>query len=261
VYTGQPFDTVKVRMQVNPTLYAGSVHCFQKTISNEAVSSLWKGSVPAFLGALCENAVAFAINGCLKRVLAPLDSHFDDPSKINWKQPVLTGGITGLFTAFVLCPSDVVKSRAQISASVSHNMRSITSEIIARRGYAGLFTGIGAQLLRDVPFGAAFFGSYEIMCQLFRKHSSMSECNIYFMSGGFAGQIAWLTTMGLDCIKSEIQTAEVPKSIAATAADIWRARGLRGFFAGAGVTVLRAFPANAALFLAYEQTKKLLTAE
>ncbi len=189
VYTGQPFDTVKVRMQVNPSEFAGGIQCLKKTVSNEAVSSLWKGSVPAFAGALAENAVAFGINGCLKRILKPLDnSSSQEVGKINWKQPVAIGGITGIFTAVVLCPSDVIKCRAQMTSSASgqaaQTLRSLTSDIITQRGYRGLFTGLNAQLLRDIPFGAAFFGSYEVLCQVFKKHTKWSDSTVFFMSGG-----------------------------------------------------------------------------
>ena len=40
VYTGQPFDTVKVRMQVSH--WSSSYECARSTFSNEGVVSLWK---------------------------------------------------------------------------------------------------------------------------------------------------------------------------------------------------------------------------
>ena len=69
VYSGQPFDTVKVRMQVQPGEFKNSLECFRKTMVGEGITTLWRGSVPAFIGALSENAVAFCINGNLKRLL------------------------------------------------------------------------------------------------------------------------------------------------------------------------------------------------
>ena len=69
VYSGQPFDTVKVRMQVQPGEFKNSLECFRKTMVGEGIPTLWRGSVPAFMGALSENAMAFCINGNLKRLL------------------------------------------------------------------------------------------------------------------------------------------------------------------------------------------------
>lgn len=73
-----------------------------------------------------------------------------------------------------------------------------------------------------------------------------------------AGQIAWIASIAPDSIKSVIQTSDQHLSIRETARTIYLKRGLPGFFSGLGVAVLRAFPANAALFMGYEYTKKLL---
>jgi ornithine carrier protein len=42
------------------------------------------------------------------------------------------------------------------------------------------------------------------------------------------------------------------------AGEIWRAEGVRGFYRGLGVTVLRAIPANATIFAAFELASRLL---
>ena len=112
VYTGQPFDTVKVRMQVQPGVFPNAIDCFRKTMLGEGFTSLWKGSVPALMGALSENAVAFCINGNLKRILESTRIDSETPSD---SEPFIAGGITGFVTAFVLCPSDVLKCRSQLS--------------------------------------------------------------------------------------------------------------------------------------------------
>jgi hypothetical protein len=133
VYTGQPFDTVKVRMQVQPGVFSSSIECFKKTMLGEGVSTLWRGSVPALIGALSENTVAFTINGNLKRLMTLTRRDSDTPSNI---EPFLSGGLTGFCTAFVLCPSDVLKCRAQLSRSqgVSMGFREILSVTLKKQG-------------------------------------------------------------------------------------------------------------------------------
>ncbi len=204
IYTGQPFDTVKVRMQVEPEKYSKAVRCLQMTVRHETISSLWRGSVPAFMGALSENAVAFGINGILKRLFGSETNE----SQISYTKPILTGAITGFFTAFVLCPCDVVKCRAQTmptatpattaattatnilkpnaitSTSTNTSSLHIAKQILRTHGHRGLFVGLNAQLLRDVPFGAAFFGSYEILCQIMKRNTTLSDSSVYFLSGG-----------------------------------------------------------------------------
>lgn len=75
-----------------------------------------------------------------------------------------------------------------------------------------------------------------------------------------AGQIAWAASIAPDSIKTVIQTSEAPLSIRETARAIVRSKGIRGLFAGLGVALVRAFPANAALFVGYEYAKAALSA-
>lgn len=53
VMVGQPFDTVKVRMQTNSECYRGPWHCFTSTLKNEGIRGLYSGTVPALLSNVC----------------------------------------------------------------------------------------------------------------------------------------------------------------------------------------------------------------
>lgn len=186
VYTGQPFDTVKVRMQVQPGEFKNSLECFRKTFSGEGIVSFWRGSLPAVIGALSENAVAFAVNGALKRFISKDSSSQHQVKVSKYFEPFLIGGFTGACTAFVLCPCDVVKCRAQInrSSGLSSSERDVISAIIRKNGYGGLYRGIHAQVLRDIPFYAAFFGTYDILCQHLKSTTKWTDVSVYFISGG-----------------------------------------------------------------------------
>jgi solute carrier family 25 ornithine transporter 2/15 len=74
----------------------------------------------------------------------------------------------------------------------------------------------------------------------------------------FAGQIGWLCSIIPDTIKSQIQVSEKPLTISSTFREIVRSRGLIGLFTGVEVALIRAFPANAALFLGYEYCRKVM---
>ena len=78
-YTGQPFDTVKVRMQTNPTAFPSVAFTTKSIMTNEGVSALWKGAVPTSLGMVAENAMAFGVNEALKRTFP--DDAKEDPTK------------------------------------------------------------------------------------------------------------------------------------------------------------------------------------
>ena len=96
--------------------------------AGEDLTKLWRGAVPAFKGALSENAVAFCIYGNIKRIVEATrtPSSRDAPSPL---EPYISRGITGLCTAFVLCPSDVLNCRSQVMRSKGITVS--LSEIIA----------------------------------------------------------------------------------------------------------------------------------
>lgn len=297
VYTGQPFDTVKVRMQVQSGDWISPIDCARKTFANEGIllhnymhtytnlyinsmhmyaiiltrihtmilyligiRSLWKGSVPAFIGAVSENAVAFAANGVLKRLIDPPSSVSAAKSSSILPVSFFTGGATGFLTAFVLCPCDVIKCRSQLNRSrgIESGFTDVLFATIKKNGYRGLYTGITVQVMRDIPFYASFFGSYDVICKYLKDNTTLPTTSVYFISGGIAGQIAWILSIVPDSIKSRIQTSDVPITIIDTYKTIVRSGGHRALFTGIEVAIVRAFPANAALFVGYELTKNLL---
>jgi len=258
VYTGQPFDTVKVRMQVQPEEFSGPIQCFRKTFQGEGIYSLWKGSVPALSGALGENMMAFGINGHINRIFKTMNvSSFVSKEFEN----VLSGALTGLCTAFILCPADIIKCRAQVDRARggSEKVKDIMKYITREEGIKGFYRGFGVQICRDIPFYAFFFGTYDFSCKMFKKYTDLPDETAFFISGGFAGQAAWAASLPFDTIKSIVQTTDKPRSSLTVAQEIMKRQGIRGLFNGIEVALIRAFPANAALFLGYELSRKLMT--
>jgi solute carrier family 25 (mitochondrial ornithine transporter) member 2/15 len=258
VYTGQPFDTIKVRMQCVPAdAQGGAVKCFVNTYRSEGVLAFWRGSLLAFSGALSENAVAFGLNGFLKRM-------FDNYSSISSEsksRSFITGSVTGFCTAFVLCPADVIKCRAQLNRAKggTGNVREIVNNIIRKEGVMGLYTGLHCQILRDIPFYFFFFGSYDLSCYFLRKSfPNLPDSAVFFISGGLAGQVAWTASMPADSVKSIVQTQEIKVPAMTVFRNILNRSGVMGLYNGVGVAIVRAFPANAALFLGYELSRKLM---
>ena len=67
----------------------------------------------------------------------------------------------------------------------------------------------------------------------------------------------------MDTVKSQMQTfaagtRHAALSPIAVARSILTAHGVRGFYAGLGVTLLRAVPSNSCLFLVYDAVHRLL---
>ena len=49
-YVGQPFDTVKVRMQTSPAQFPGVLSSTTSILRNEGITAFWKGAVPTAMG-------------------------------------------------------------------------------------------------------------------------------------------------------------------------------------------------------------------
>ena len=81
----------------------------------------------------------------------------------------------------------------------------------------------------------------------------------YFLSGGLAGMAGWTFAMPFDVPKTNIQARYDTKVIGSYFPElirIARERGPSGLYQGLGPSLVRAFPANAALFLGVEMGKK-----
>ena len=91
IYTGQPFDTIKVKLQTATAgQYAGNMDCIWNVWRTEGLTKLWAGSIPALMGAVSENAAAFALNHQIKLISGDKDT----AERAFW-EPFATGSVTG----------------------------------------------------------------------------------------------------------------------------------------------------------------------
>lgn len=82
-----------------------------------------------------------------------------------------------------------------------------------------------------------------------------------FFVGGFSGSISWLFTYPIDYVKTLIQSDDINQRKFVSAIDCvkkqYKAEGIRTFFKGLGITMLRSFPVNGAGFLTFESMMRL----
>lgn len=261
-YVGQPFDTIKVKMQTNPDQFSHVVGSTNQILKNEGVAAFWKGAVPTAGGMVLENCMAFGVNAALKRAFPDTNNDGDikegPPSLL---KPFAMGAITGCCSATVLLPSEIIKCKTQISTERHITSSQIVKQMMKKQGMRSFFVGFDAQLCRDSCFYALFFGGYELSCYTFRTFvPSMPDELNYFMSGGIAGMGAWFVAMPFDVPKTNVQSRYDTKVMGSYFPELIRVakqRGIGGLYAGLGPTLIRAFPANAALFLGVESGKKL----
>ena len=78
------------------------------------------------------------------------------------KKKTIAGGLAAGMGAFIVTPTEILKSRAQANRT-RHKLRysDIVRQIVRTEGSKGLFRGLHLALMRDVPIGAIIFGFYE----------------------------------------------------------------------------------------------------
>mmetsp|Transcript_18596 Transcript_18596/g.37263 ORF Transcript_18596/g.37263 Transcript_18596/m.37263 type:complete len:299 (-) Transcript_18596:481-1377(-) len=262
-YVGQPFDTFKVRQQAMSL----SIPSTFRSILSESPLAFWKGVVPTTAGMMFENAMAFGLNNFLKRAvpsgmeeIVPGGTRTVLDLREDVAKPMALGAMTGTCSSFVLISSEVIKTRTQLSTT-SVPSSQVMKEIMKTRGFSGLWVGMDAQIMRDAPFYAVFFGSYEIFKFTLHNMGVENRDVNYFISGGFAGMVGWFVAMPFDVPKTILQSnpnGAVVGDYFKVMGDVVKTRGVvGGLYAGLAPTLLRAFPSNAALFLGVEWAKEM----
>jgi len=242
------------------------------TFRREGVRGLYRGTTPALAFGLIENTVAFAVNEQLKRILIQQQLQGSRSCACGelplWKL-ACCGAAGGFLHCCFSCPTEVVKCRMQVVGSQFLGPLDCAKQTLCAEGVAGLYKGFLPFVLREVPFYLTFFVSYEVICSSFQRGTAVSPVSRervdlspfeIITAGGIAGMIGWSGVQPLDTAMVRIQTGQgaggSSGSFSRTCSEIYRIGGWRGFFPGWVPAMLRAFPANAALFLGFEGSRR-----
>ena len=267
IFVGHPLDTLKVRTQMISGTSSASVSAL---IFNSQYGSVWKGVWPPVLMAGVLNAQIFFTYG---RSCGVWNEHFnmqkDEPSKL---RDVVCGGITGLVSALIMCPTEHVKTRLQLQHNPNAVVSKGSNEVIYRNGLhavghiyetagiTGLYRGLAATALRQGPSFSIYFTTYNTLKSQ-AAHNQKDSLWLSIVSGGVAGSLSWAMVYPVDLIKNRIQAMPLDSkkySMVSVAQQFVQENGWRALFRGFSLTVLRAFPVNAVIFPTYELTLQAL---
>ncbi|XP_071950438.1 mitochondrial ornithine transporter 1-like [Antedon mediterranea] len=273
-YVGQPFDTIKVKMQTYPHLYKNSLFCLKQTLNKEGIPGIYRGSLPACAAVVGETSVVFMCYGLCQKAICSL-FRVDKPENLTTFQNSCAGGTAAFFSSIVLCPTELVKCRVQAMQEAYGNELGsvkkvgpwqVTKNLIKADGIGGLFQGLTSTWLREMPGFFILFGVYEF-CRQRIAPAGVAKEDIgpvpTLICGGIAGTALWTLIYPIDVIKSRIQVQSMVGAMpgfGATFIKVLKTEGLPAFTSGLIPCVLRAFPANAAMFITFEWTKNHLRA-
>lgn len=266
---GQPLDMVKVKLQtMTPTIckttggrsfpYTGGVDCLVKTVKSEGVLSLFRGMSGLALFALPRSALMFYANSVGRNML---HNPCDGQRKHTVTQ-ILFGGVFSqlLIAPTLVSPMERIKVLLQTDPHSHPGQMACLKHIIRTEGLVGLSKGSFLTLCRDVPSFCTFFLTYEKLRTLLMKED-FEPLNLFQTAiiGGIAGILAWSVAIPADGLKSRYQAASGQSSVLNLLRTLRANGGLFQLYRGAGVVLVRAGPANAAVFVGYEWTIRSLS--
>lgn len=285
---GHPFDTIKVKLQSQPTpppgqppKFAGAMDAVRQTLAAEGPRGLYKGMGAPLATVAAFNAVLFTVRGQMETVLR---SEPGAPLTVN--QQVVAGAGAGVAVSFLACPTELIKCRLQAQSALATAAPApapagggaaavaavkyagpidVAKHVLrSEGGLRGLFKGLVPTLGREVPGNALMFGVYEAIKQYIAGGHDTSHLGrgSLIVAGGLAGASFWGSVYPTDVVKSVIQVDDYKNRKYSGSMDAFRkilaADGVKGLYKGFGPAMARSVPANAACFLAYEVTRSAL---
>lgn len=264
-----PIDLVKTRMQnqrssrVGQLLYKNSWDCAKKVVRNEGFKGLYSGVLPQLVGVAPEKAIKLTVNDLVRGYFTKKDG------KIRIPHEILAGASAGACQVIFTNPLEIVKIRLQVQGEVAKSVtdapRRSAMWIVRNLGLVGLYRGATACLLRDVPFSAIYFPTYNHLKRDYFGESNTKKLGILQLltAGAMAGMPAAYLTTPCDVIKTRLQV-EARKgesqytSLRHCAKTILKEEGFRAFFKGGPARVLRSSPQFGFTLAAYEVLQGLL---
>ncbi|XP_074460387.1 solute carrier family 25 member 48 isoform X1 [Larus michahellis] len=221
VVVGHPLDTIKTRLQAGQG-YGNTLSCVLTVYRNESVAGFFKGMSFPLASIAVYSSVVFGVFSNTQRLL----SHFrhGDPARAPVLADVaLASIVAGFISVGIGTPVDLVKIRLQMQTQpyIEANIKPKPTvpgfpayrgpihcfrTVLQKEGIAGIYRGMGAMLLRDVPGYCLYFIPYTFFCSWINPDGCISPSpSSIWLAGGVAGAISWVTATPMDVVKSRLQ--------------------------------------------------------
>ncbi|KAG0212784.1 Mitochondrial carrier protein ymc2 [Mortierella sp. GBA30] len=225
VFVGQPFDTVKVRLQTMPTplpgqapLYTGTLDCVKKTLSKEGFKGFYKGTTTPLVGVGACVSIQFVTLQAMKRYYNDQNGPSANGFLTN-SQLYLAGAASGITNSIVSGPVEHIRCRLQVQTGAAPAVTKALASGAAEKTAAAISAG-NVAAAESVAVTATNANAVKVVAE---------------SAGSNAAKNALFFTGPIDAVQK-----------------IYGQHGLRGLFKGQAVTMVREFQGYGAYFAAYE---------
>lgn len=210
-----PFDTAKVRLQIqdktNPR-YKGLFDVLSSMFREEGVRSPWKGVVAGIQRQMVFAPIRIGLYEPVRDFYTPAENR-GAPTIL---QRIEAGVTTSAIGITVASPTDVVKVRLQaegrLPAGTPRRYAGVLdaySKIVKQEGIAGLWTGYGPNLARNVIVNATELVAYDQSKQFYLQVAKFpDDWRTHFAASLTAGLAATLLGSPVDVIKTTVMAAQ-----------------------------------------------------
>ncbi|KAG2399726.1 hypothetical protein LR48_Vigan04g162700 [Vigna angularis] len=260
--------------------YKGTLDVIYKIIHQEGVAKLWRGTNAGLALAVPTVGIYLPCYDILRNWLEDFTEK-NAPTTVPYV-PLAAGSLARSLACATCYPIELARTRMQAFKvteidkkppgvfqtllGVMSHVKSTNNPQSNLRGYRLLWTGMGAQLARDVPFSAICWSTLEPTRRKLLSFVRHDEANVFsvlganFGAGFVAGTLAAGVTCPLDVAKTRRQIEKdhmkaLKMTTRQTLMDVWRDGGLKGLFAGFGPRVCRLGPSVGLVISFYEVVK------
>ncbi|KAJ8348173.1 hypothetical protein SKAU_G00267620 [Synaphobranchus kaupii] len=268
---GHPMDTVKVRLQTQ-SRYKGIIDCVTRMYAHEGIPGFFKGmSFPVLSIAFSKSLVFGSYSNALDYLTQSQNAQRSRDNSATAGAVFMAGCFSGAIQVLVTAPTDLVKVRLQnqmkgrwgVGGDKYRGPVHCVAVILKEDGARGLFRGMGALALRDVPCYGLYFLPYDLICKALTESGKQPDTFAVIMAGGIAGVVTWACATPMDVVKARLQMSgaggPVYRGVLHCISLSLRQEGVQVFFKGLLLNSIRAFPVNAITFLCYERLMSAMT--
>lgn len=253
-------DTIRVLLQVStPAKQLGFRRLFHKMVVSNEWHSLFFGLKPALLRSTTYGSLRYGF-------YAPIKNHLTNNFDFSpFFLKVLSGSLSGWFSAALCNPTDLIKVRMQAQSSFNYTgLWNAFTSIVRNEGYAGLYTGVVPTSIRATSLAAAELSTYDEVKSLLLDSGKFEEGqSVYFLSSLSASFLGALLSNPFDFAKSRLMNQPLDSSRRGTLYSgmldcMWksvRSEGVFVLWTGFNATFARLAPNIIITFIVMEQLK------
>ncbi|RZC81035.1 hypothetical protein C5167_043604 [Papaver somniferum] len=266
--------------------YTGMMQATKAILGEEGLPGFWRGNVPGLLMVMPYTSIQFMVLHKIKTFFSG-SSKAEDHVHLRPHLSYVSGALAGCAATVGSYPFDLLRTilASQGEPKVYTTMRSAFVDIVRSRGFRGLYPGLTPALLEIIPYAGVQFGTYDTFkrwtMRLNRPQSLDRGSNLtseslssfqLFVCGLASSTCARAVCHPLDVVKKRFQIVGLHRDIkygsrveqhayngmCNALRCILVTEGWAGLYKGIIPSVIKAAPAGAVTFAAYEYTSEWL---